>query len=319
VHVQKAMLIIGIIYLLVIVWGSNFLYCQPSASTETGQSAIMRLGSDFSLTIGLDVWPNQWVKTIPNRLITQPLLSSVNQRLPLNPATFSLRSAEQASSFGVGFIPTVTLTYKKKFFLSSIYMATPDYDFGSITPTVVVGTGGTDTVGALQSSLTASRREVDLTMGYFPLHWLGVAIGYKGMFQDFEFKNSFTFLVPSNLQGQSSSLPVTSIVAHYNGPIAGVLASVPIDQRFTLVGNVFGGYLFSDCHPSCAQGDSPYTSGKLVLRYAPTSKFFVTLGYRVQVVNDRIDVTHHNGTPSTQTETFIDLTHGPVFGVNYRF
>src|SRR5262249_27158493 len=152
-------------------------------------------------------------------------------------------------------------------------------------------------VELLEIGTTASRQEGDLTVGYFPLDWLGVAIGYKGIFEDFD--SQFRVIaptVPGVPRSQSSSI-------HFNGITFGALASAKIDDRFSLIGNAFGGYLFLGCSSTCSsKNHSLYTASKLVLRYAPTPHISVLLGYRVQVIN----------IPSAFAPSAIDLTHGPV-------
>ena len=58
--------------------------------------------------------------------------------------------------------------------------------------------------------------------------------------------------------------------------------------------------------------DSPFVSSKLMVRYAPTSlpALSLTLSYRVQLIISESDISSGPG---------IDVTHGPVVGVNYRF
>lgn len=313
---QKVIVGVVVVWLVVVAGSISLVYSQPAALTGADETSTIRLGRDLSLTLGLDVWPNQWVKTVPNQI--QPGAGG----LPV-----SGTAVQQASSFGVAFIPNVTLTYKR-FFLSVSYMVTPDYHFGNLGPSIVTipaaaSQGFGDVAVSLQSSLTASRQEADLTIGYFPLDWLGVAIGYKGMFQEFDFENRASVILPStgplsSPDFQNIQLSATSFKQNYNGPIAGVLASARIDNSFTLIGNAFGGYLFAGCTPSCSQGNSPYTASKLVLRYAPTPQIAVTLGYRVQIVNNRVDVPIPGSTSSIR-QTAVDLTHGAVFGVTYRF
>jgi hypothetical protein len=231
----------------------------------------------------------------------------------------------QISAFSVAFIPNATLTYQR-FFLSTSYMVPTGYSFGK-TSTVIaplgVTPGGLGDPTALPADLIevstdASRQEGDLTLGYLPLDWLAVAVGYKGIFQRFDTE------VRSVLAGSAAS---GEVKINYNGITFGVLASAKIDDRFSLVGNAFGGYLFISCRPFCDSGNSPYTAAKLVLRYAPTSQFSVTLGYRVQIVNNppKTPSTSNIGPipPGLPSEfdapSAIDLTHGAVMGVNYRF
>ena len=92
-------------------------------------------------------------------------------------------------------------------------------------------------------------------MGYFPLEWLGIALGYKGIIQDYELRQKLT--PPSGLTfvNPNADEPSTTSTSkiRYNGPILGVLANTTLSDNFALLGNVFGGYLFVDCTPSCEQ------------------------------------------------------------------
>lgn len=303
-RMRKVISGVAVLWLFAVAGSLDRVDAQAVTQTESREISLLNLGGDFSLTVGLDIWPNQWVKSS---------------------TTFPLGGAhhEQQSALGVAFIPTATLTYQR-FFLSAGYTVTPDYHFGE-SSTVVASTElvGFFTPGVFPARLqtlstTASRQEADLTFGYFPLNWLGVAIGYKGIFQRFD----------SELHDANTGADLGSGVSRvrYNGLTVGVLASARIDDHFSLLGNAFGGYLFVNCSPVCASGDSPYTAAKLVVRYAPLPQLSVTLGYRVQIIhkpaktNDELAAIAPPGTPTTfDTSSAVDLTHGPVIGVNYRF
>ncbi len=298
-RLQKVIVAVGIAWLFVVTGSSTLVYGQAASLTGSSQESSFRLGRDLSLTVGLDVWPNQWVKSV--------------SAFPSGGSNIG-----QVSAFGVAFIPNATLTYQR-FFLSTSYMVTPDYHFGKITSLQSINPNGTadpTTAALFEISSTASRQEGDLTIGYFPLDWLGVAIGYKGIFQDFD--NKFRLIAPVFPSppfppGLNNEMSAPTQKVKFNGLTLGALASVQIDDRFSLIGNAFGGYLFISCSPSnrCIPGqpNALYTSSKLVLRYAPTPQISMTLGYRVQVINIQQDFAP-NG---------IDLTHGPIIGVNYRF
>jgi len=201
-------------------------------------------------------------------------------------------------------------------------MVPTGYQFGKISTVVapmgvIPGPPGetSSTAELLELRTDASRQEGDLTLGYFPLDWLGVAIGYKGIFQRFE--NEVRFLVANTTE-------TFRFTTNYNGITFGVLASAKIDDSFSLIGNAFGGYLFVGCNFSCSSGNSPYTAAKLVLRYAPTPRVSLTLGYRVQIVNNPPKTPSDSpivpGLPlEFDAPSSIDLTHGAVMGVNYRF
>jgi len=221
-------------------------------------------------------------------------------------------------------------------------MATLDYQFGTSSQIVTVpgfrtdGTFVPDIPIGLETDLEASRQEWDFIMGYFPLEWLGIAIGYKGIVQDYELKQTLTPPINGSFRNPEANEPTTSnSKIRYNGPILGVLANTRLSDNFALLGNVFGGYLFVDCTPSCTQTvitdpsrsrpegdrllgsqslveDSPFVSSKLMVCYAPTSlpALSLTLSYRVQLIISESDISSGPG---------IDVTHGPVVGVNYRF
>jgi hypothetical protein len=201
---------------------------------------------------------------------------------------------------------------------------TPDFDFGTGTEFFPVQSANPNLPFAVlrETSVKASRQEGDVTVGYFPLDWLGLAIGWKGVFQDYENQTRFSLVngqvlpPPFNPPGGWNK---TESRTNYNGPIGGVLVSARINDSFSLLGNVFGGYLFTSCTPGCSSifDNAAYASSKIVLRYAlPTlPQLSWTFGYRVQVINTFID----DSNIKFDTGNGIDLTHGPILGMNYRF
>jgi hypothetical protein len=302
---QKVIVGVGVAWLLVVLGSISFVYGQAATPTGTVEETT-QLGRDLFLTIGFEIWPNQWETEF------------------LANAAEGGANIQSATDFSVGFIPTLTLTYKR-FFISASYMVTPKYDFGTRTDVIVSPvqfgppTGTIDLPFIQEIRAKASRQEGDVTVGYFPLDWLGVAIGWKGVFQSYEIDNRF--LLPAfpvaGVTLTEPDPPKSESITRYNGPIFGVLGSARINDSFALLGNAFGGYMFTSCTPgSCAPfNNGTYAGSKIVLRYAPTTlpQLSLTLGYRVQVINTDID------DPAYDSGNAIDLTHGPVFGVNYRF
>lgn len=269
---------------------------QIAALAGAGESSTVRLSKDLSLTVGVETWANEWQTWWPSR-------SEV------------ARHFDSISAFNVGIIPTATLVYKK-FFISGSLMWTPDYDFGTRSDLTAEKDeeGNLASVRSHKINLKSSRQEGDLTVGYFPLDWLGVAIGYKGIVQDYhEDVRSIDLTDQSGVSTSSSSK------SYFNGPIFGVMGSARIEERFTLIGNAFGGYLVARCSPSCDEPGNKaehgsYVASKIVMRYAATPKLSLTLGYRFQVVHTTFD-----GGAGFTSRTGIDLSHGPVISVNYRF
>jgi hypothetical protein len=313
-HMQKATLVVGFVCLLVVWEGGNLVYSQPAGLTEAGQTSSMRLGRNLSLTIGLDVWPNQWITTVGGSTL----------RFSPSGDTIERVGTSVATAFSVGLIPTATLVYQR-FFASVSYMWTADYNFGT---TEQITLDPSDTFGTSISNLrtTASRQEVDFTVGYFPLDWLGVAIGYKGIFQEFD-SEGFNVLTGGHID-------TSTFKFNANGIVFGVLVSARIDDRFSLIGNAFGGYLVSNCSttPESANifegcvflGNNLYEASKLVLRYEPAPQVSITLGYRVQIISnmnaDEVRLTSGEVIKVDDVSGHgLDVTHGPVIGVNLRF
>jgi hypothetical protein len=292
---QKVIFGLGVAWLLVVSGNISLLYGQAAAPMGSVKEST-QLGRDLFLTIGLDIWPHQWQTGIVGN---------------------TGANIQSSADFGVGIIPTLTLTYKR-FFISASYLVTPEFGFGTTAEFDPRRFAGLPNIFVVQeTNLRASRQEGDFTAGYFPLDWLGFAIGWKGVFQDYETQTRLR-----TIDDQVSAFTLwnkTESSTNYNGPIAGVLGSARINDSFSLVGNVFGGYLFTSCSPQCSSfDDAAYISSKIVLRYAlkDLPQLFWTIGYRVQVLNTFVDSGIDTG---SGTMNAIDLTHGPVFGMNYRF
>ena len=62
---QKVIVSVVVAWLLIVAGSINLVYSQPAGLTEAGQTSTMRLGRDLSLTVGLDIWPNQWITNGP--------------------------------------------------------------------------------------------------------------------------------------------------------------------------------------------------------------------------------------------------------------
>jgi hypothetical protein len=310
---QKVITGVGVVWLLVVLGGFSVVSCQPAASNQATEGSTW-LGKDLFLTVGLDVWPHQW------QTGTAPVFG-VN--------------AQSVSTIGVGLIPTIGLRYKENFFLTASYMWTPDYDFGKTVATGFLANGSPQT---FEADLTATRQEADFIIGYSPLDWLGIAIGYKGIFRDYSFRHVFHIIPPSPT---FDSLDNYEVKTYYNGPIFGLVGGTKIKESgFSIAGNAFGGYLFTSCSrisnntpstPPCPQvSNGPYAATKLWLRYNPTTlpQLSFTLGYRVQLINTDIKSTSswpRSNFESTgldlgpNTSNVIDITHGPIFGLAYGF
>lgn len=257
-------------------------------------------GTDLRLTVGVDVWGNQW-----------------QTGFGVNPNTQGFKNLT-ATALGVGIIPNVTLSYGR-FFTSASYMWTPDYDFGRFSD-VINGVGG---AFVLEQSTRASRQEAEAVFGYRFFETdrggIGVAVGYKGIFQDYVTSTRCAALATPQAFVPGFCVPDGKAGGHsktnYNGPIAGLVGNASLGSGFSLFGNAAGGVLYTNCDPSCPTfGSAPYAAAKVGASYRPFEiPLAFTLGYRVQVLN-----TEQQGV-SPRTGNAIDLTHGLIFGANWSF
>ena len=149
---------------------------------------------DWSATVGLKVWRNQWE----------------TGRTNIDPSTgnnyiISLTSAEKYS-----LIPSLAVRYKDVF-VSGGYFTKTSYSFPEIS---VAGT---------RSSLKADRTEADVNVGWFPFSHVGAAltVGYKTVKEEYE--TSF-----------AGSAATTRDSIKYRGATFGLLASGRMSETFTL-------------------------------------------------------------------------------------
>jgi len=275
-------------------------------------------GTDLRLTVGADVWFNQWQ--------TGQTFGSQRQ---------GFRN-ETLTTLGVGIIPNATLSYQR-FFVSASYMWTPDYHFGSTTTVLntnalvnVVGFGIQSLSVLQETHFTASRQEAEVSFGYrffeTETGFLGAAVGYKGIFQDYV--TSFRRASGAVPFGFGSFGPLIRAGGHtqtnYNGWIVGLVGAASLGGGVGVFGNAAGGVLYPNCsgskkqfadEPSCPGfGVAPYAAAKVGVSYRPfDAPLTFSAGYRIQVLN-----TEFKGTTPRAGNT-IDLTHGLIVGANWTF
>src|SRR5436190_1622700 len=180
-------------------------------------------GTDLSLTVGLDIWANQW----QSGLAVGPGDGSEGRNI--RNTTFT--------AFNVGFVPNATLTYQR-FFVSASYMGTPSYDFGATRDigTTQTSQGLLPFVREIRTS--ASRQEVEAAFGYrfFETErgFIAVAVGYKGIWQDFSAEGRFALNLadPDNFQVVQKADSTT----RYHGGFLGFVGAASLGSGFGIFG-----------------------------------------------------------------------------------
>jgi len=263
-------------------------------------------GTNLGLTLGLDVWLNQWQ--------TGAAVNDSGGRNIRN-TTFT--------AVGVGFVPNVTLSYER-FFVSASYMRTTDYQFGTTRDLVTGPNLEQLQCGAVRDATTcvrelrseASRQEAEVAFGYRFFEtdrgFLGAVVGYKGIFQDFTVDARFADVRdPVNFTPFQTSNSST----RYNGGFVGLVGAASLGGGFGIFGNAAGGALKPNCTPSCPDlSIAPYAAAKFGASYRPFDiPLTFTAAYRIQVLNTEVKAI------TNRTGNVIDLTHGLVLGANWSF
>lgn len=314
-------------WILVLTGGTGLAYAQSWGPPAIGRSAeetspadLMALGSaladkkvelsglfgtDLGLTIGVDLWFNQW-----------------QTGFSFNSDQVGFQNVTQ-TALGVGVIPNVTLSYRR-FFVSASYMWTPDYDFGATRSIVTIPVPLDDGTQfpfpfVLERRIKASRQEVEATFGYRFFEtdqgFIAAAVGYKGIFQDYVTAERFAlagdprnFLTPPERAGKHTE-------TNYNGWFVGFVGGASLGGGVGIFGNAAGGVLYPHCNPSCPDlGVAPYAAAKVGVSYRPFDlPLTFAAGYRVQIINTEV----RGLTPRSGNS--IDLMHGLVLGANWSF
>jgi hypothetical protein len=261
-------------------------------------------GTNLGLTLGLDVWLNQW-----------------QTGFALNDGN-NIRNTTM-TAVGVGFVPNVTLSYDR-FFISASYMRTTDYQFGTTRDVVTTPDPvsdcrpqpGIQCVFNRELRTEASRQEAEVAFGYRFFEtdrgFLGAVVGYKGIFQDFTTDVRFAQVTdPLNF----GTFQTFNSSTRYNGGFVGLVGAASLGGGFGVFGNAAGGALKPNCTPSCPDFTiAPYAAAKFGASYRPFEMpLTLTAAYRIQVINNE------SRGVTGRTGNVIDLTHGLVLGANWSF
>lgn len=212
---------------------------------------------NLSVTVGLKAWANEWQ----------------SWNTPGSP--------QFGAANAVALNPSVTVKYKNVF-VSAGVMPKTNYD-------VPISTNGTTT--------PASRREMDVSAGYYVHPQVAVTLGYKQITQTW---------------GTTDYI--------WKIPAVGVsLAAAIQNTRMFMYGNAAVGWAFVSTNPSTTATiwnlkGGTYTTSEIGVGYSVLPSFRLTLGYKYQICPTSTEV-QKNTTRITMT----DSTRGFVFGGSYTF
>jgi len=212
---------------------------------------------NFSVTVGLKAWANEWTSWNMPGAAQQP-----------------------ASNTVLSFNPSVTVKYKN-FFASGGFMPKKTYDMPGST---------TGTVGQ------ASRKEMDLSVGYYVHPQIGVTVGYKQITQTWGVTD-YVWKIPA--VGVSAAAAIQETKMFMYGNLAVGFATMTTSDNTAAVWNMKGG---------------TYTTSEFGLGYSILPSFRMTLGYKSQSIPTSMEAQL-----TTTRINMVDSTRGFVLGGSYTF
>lgn len=211
---------------------------------------------NLSVTVGLKLWANEW--------------SSWN--FP--------GSSQSPTANATSINPSVTVKYNN-FFVSGGFMPKKTYDVpGSVT-------------GATSQ---ASRKESDLSVGYYVHPQVAVTLGYKQITQTWG-ATDYVWKIPA--VGVSAAAPIQDTKVFMYGNVALGWASVSTSDATASVWKMKGG---------------TYTTSEVGMGYSFAPNFRLTLGYKSQSIPTSMEAL-----ATTTRINMVDSTRGFVLGGSYTF
>lgn len=238
---------------------------------EPGQQKTFQLAEDLNISAGYKLWFTDW-------------------------KTWDIRAGlvVEDEDSALAHIPTIGLRYKD-FFVSASGLFAPGYNWS--------GLGGRGFGG-----LAGSRKEGDFNVGYYIHPWIGVSVGYKGVFQEF---------------GQGGN----SVKLNYNGVTSGVSVNVPIPEGgilpsgFNVYGTGAGGYMWVSSKNFAVDLSNHAFYGNLEggIAYRPEQlPLVLTAGYRYQLLRTMFKSNVTDLTVGRKDDA-LDTLRGVILGVNLVF
>ncbi len=163
----------------------GFAVAALAALTALPMANAAAAESDFSATIGLKAWVNNWNSWNQTVSGSEPIVQNIE------------------SGNTTGWIPSFSMRYQN-FLVGGSYFAKQSYDFGS------------------NGFVGVKRDEFDLVGGYYVLPTLAVIAGYKEVNQEFG-NGQFKFKYSGPIIGFSASAPLTGGFSLYGTAAVGPL------------------------------------------------------------------------------------------------
>ncbi len=217
--------------------------------------------NNLSVTVGLRLWANEW------QAWDDPYGSSA-----------------AAGSFGtanaIAVNPSLTIKYKNMF-VSGGFMAPTTYN--------VPGSSTGETI-------SASRREMDMSAGYYVHPQVALTLGYKRIIQTWG-GTDYVWQIPAVGLSTAAPLQGTSMFIYGNAAVG--YSSISTSDNTASYWGMKGGI---------------YTTGEFGFGYSFSPSYRMTLGYKYQA-----SPTSMESNLSTTRVNFVDYTRGFVFGNSYTF
>ena len=217
--------------------------------------------NDISVTVGLRLWANEW------QAWDDPYGSS-----------------SAAGSFGtanaIAVNPSLTIKYKN-IFVSGGFMAPTSYS--------VPGSSTGETI-------SASRKEMDMSVGYYIHPQVALTLGYKRITQTWG-GTDYVWQIPA--VGMSTFAPLQGTRMFIYGNAALGYSGITTSDNTATYWGMKGGM---------------YSTGEFGMGYSFSSSYRMTLGYKYQA-----SPTSMEANLSTTRVNFVDYTRGFVLGNSYTF
>lgn len=276
---------------------------------------------DFSATLGVKVWVNEWSR---DSFIREPAFGPDGDVISITD------TAPDSQESGIEAVPIPQLSARYKWlFVTGSYYSKTNFDFEPTFATVRATDSAGNPVGApiIENRIETSgeRYEWDASGGIYVHPYVAILGGYKKVRQTIDQTATITFPGGTTVGTSSSKIDI-------EGPTIGIASSVPIGRGFGVYATYAHGFMDAkirdvDTSPPCcsdsgtqkfdadydvAEAGFSYTHGMdQLMPHLPLSAATVYAGYRYQAISTDF-----------QKQGFqdrSDVTRGFAVGVNLTF
>lgn len=255
----------------------------PAPRPAAAQEATVLRRDGLSLTLSANLWFNSWTTWIDN----------------INTAKGDANYVAVTEG-GVAAANLTAALRGRRWFATLGYLGTPDYRFPRYYDRSAAG-------GLIAVDVLASRRELDVNLGFMAVPQLGFTVGYKGIRQRFDVVTS----------GALTADQVSS--TRFDGLTLGVLGSAALGRGFSFYGNGAGGLMGVRFDPPPNSADPRhdtafYEAAELGFAWRAASLPLTgRFGYKFQRISTRQDV------DGLRDQRGVDVTSGYILGLGVVF